>query len=88
MLFPDVSVTVECICVSVCFFISSTTVNTQDTLRTLLNDEVELLLKNHRIEAGFELPCTILPLATLVFKEDGSFIHRFIVHGFLLLCLL
>lgn len=88
MLFPDVSVSVECICVSVCFFISSTTVNTQDTLRTLLNDEVELLLKNYHIEAGLGLPCIILPLATLVFKEDGSFIHRFIVHGFLLLCLL
>ena len=88
MLFPDVSVSVECICVSVWFFISSTDVNTQDILSTLLNDEVELLLKNYHIEAGLGLPCKVPLLATLVFKEDGSFIHRFIVHVFLLLCLL
>ena len=69
--------------------LSSTAVHTQDTLRTPCNGEGKLLLLQRlRLEAGLGLPRKIPALATLVLKEDGSFIHRNDAHEFLLLCLL
>ena len=69
-------------------FISSTTVNTPDIVSTLYNVVVGLHLKSFRIKAGLGLAYKVPLLATLVFKEDGCFIHRNDAPGFLLFCLL